>query len=95
MTVATAAVQRIRRWPARLVSAGLRGLITTYRYLISPWLGQNCRHHPSCSQYALQALESHGPWRGSWLALKRIGRCHPFHPGGYDPVPEPGKSSTS
>ncbi len=62
-------------------------LIKAYQWLVSPILGSNCRFHPSCSQYALQALDTHGPLRGSYLALRRIGRCHPWHEGGYDPVP--------
>lgn len=64
------------------------GLLAAYRYFISPWLGRNCRFAPSCSAYATEALRMHGPWRGSWLTLRRIARCHPWHPGGYDPVPE-------
>lgn len=62
-------------------------LIRGYRYAISPMLKASCRFHPSCSEYALEALERHGSWRGSWLALKRLLRCNPWHPGGYDPVP--------
>lgn len=62
-------------------------LIRLYRLLISPWLGNRCRFHPSCSEYAIEALERHGPFRGTFLAVKRVGRCHPWHPGGYDPVP--------
>jgi putative membrane protein insertion efficiency factor len=62
-------------------------LIAGYRYLISPWLGQNCRFYPSCSCYAQQALLEHGSLKGSWLSLRRILRCHPWRPGGYDPVP--------
>ena len=65
--------------------AGVRG----YQYLVSPMLGNNCRFYPSCSDYAREALERHGSLRGSWLAIRRLGRCQPFHPGGYDPVPEP------
>lgn len=65
----------------------LLGLLRVYRYAISPMLGRNCRFHPSCSAYAIEAVERHGAIRGGWLALKRVGRCHPFHPGGYDPVP--------
>ncbi len=95
MTISAATVRHLRAFPVRLLSAVLRGLISVYRYLLSPWLGQTCRYHPSCSQYALEAIDTHGPVRGSWLAVKRIGRCHPFHPGGYDPVPARDKSSTS
>ena len=65
----------------------LIALVTAYRYALSPLLGRHCRFHPSCSAYAVEALERHGVWRGTWLALRRIGRCHPWHPGGYDPVP--------
>jgi putative membrane protein insertion efficiency factor len=63
-------------------------LVRAYRLLLSPLLPPMCRYQPSCSRYALQALERFGALRGSWLALRRILRCHPFHPGGYDPVPE-------
>ena len=65
----------------------LLGLIGAYRYAISPLLGPHCRFHPSCSAYAAEALERHGLVRGSGLALRRILRCHPYHPGGLDPVP--------
>lgn len=65
----------------------LRLLIRAYQLCLSPLLGPCCRFRPSCSQYALEAIQLHGALRGSWLGLKRIGRCHPFHPGGYDPVP--------
>lgn len=62
--------------------------VRTYRILISPFLGQNCRYYPSCSSYAEEAICRHGGIKGSWLAIKRIGRCHPWHEGGIDPVPE-------
>ncbi|KAF3888566.1 MULTISPECIES: membrane protein insertion efficiency factor YidD [Nostocales] len=62
--------------------------IRFYRMFISPMFPPSCRFQPTCSMYALQAIERFGVWRGSWLALRRISRCHPFHPGGYDPVPE-------
>lgn len=81
--------------PARFgVSWVFVGLIRLYQVLISPLLGPRCRFHPSCSRYAAEALAEHGPLRGTWLAVRRIGRCHPFHPGGYDPVP-PKRSSPS
>ncbi|MBM4221242.1 MAG: membrane protein insertion efficiency factor YidD, partial [Gammaproteobacteria bacterium] len=61
----------------------LQMLIRGYRWFLSPLLGPNCRYHPSCSAYALEALELHGAGRGTWLAVCRIGRCHPWHEGGY------------
>lgn len=61
--------------------------IRFYRYVISPWLGYNCRFTPSCSAYAIEALETHGALCGSWLTLRRIVRCHPWCHGGHDPVP--------
>jgi uncharacterized protein len=63
------------------------GLIRFYRLALSPLLGPTCRFHPSCSSYGLEAIERHGTLRGGWLTLRRIGRCHPWHPGGFDPVP--------
>jgi len=66
----------------------LIALIKAYRTCISPWLGQTCRFHPTCSRYAMEALERYGALRGSWLAFKRVLRCHPFHAGGVDPVPQ-------
>lgn len=67
----------------------LIALIRAYQLLISPLLGNHCRFYPSCSQYALEALEQHGIRRGVWLAGRRLLRCHPWHEGGLDPVPEP------
>lgn len=65
----------------------LKGLVLFYRYTLSSLIGRQCRYMPSCSEYALDALNIHGPFRGSWLALKRIGRCNPWGGSGYDPVP--------
>ncbi len=66
----------------------LLAIIKGYGYLVSPMLGNNCRFVPSCSQYAADAVRYHGVLRGSWLTLRRLGRCHPWHEGGFDPVPE-------
>jgi len=68
---------RILSWP-----------ILFYRYALSPLIPSRCRHFPTCSEYALEALERHGPFIGLWLSIKRIGRCHPWGTHGYDPVPE-------
>lgn len=68
----------------RILTAPLRG----YRYLISPMLGPRCRFHPSCSTYAIEAIERHGVIRGGYLSARRLLRCHPWHSGGVDPVPE-------
>ncbi len=65
----------------------LIGLVKGYRLLLSPWLGQSCRFTPTCSAYALQALQDHGAAAGTYLAAARIGRCHPWCEGGHDPVP--------
>jgi len=65
------------------------GAVTAYQRLVSPWLPRACRFAPTCSEYAKQALLAHGLVRGGWLAARRLLRCHPFHPGGYDPPPAP------
>ena len=69
---------------ARLAAMLIRG----YQLVLSPLLGPRCRHLPTCSRYALEALERHGAWRGGWLAARRVLRCHPWGSSGYDPVPE-------
>jgi len=66
----------------------LLGAIRAYQLTLSPWLGRQCRFEPTCSAYAAHAIAAHGPLRGSWLALRRIGRCHPWGGSGYDPVPD-------
>ncbi|KAB2344687.1 membrane protein insertion efficiency factor YidD [Actinomadura rudentiformis] len=70
-----------------LAARGLMLLVRAYRRFLSPLLGQQCRFQPSCSAYGLEALQVHGALRGTWLTVRRIGRCQPFHRGGYDPVP--------
>lgn len=66
-------------------------LIRLYQTILSPFVGQHCRFYPTCSAYALEAVEKHGAARGLWLSLRRLSRCHPWHEGGVDPVPEPTK----
>jgi putative membrane protein insertion efficiency factor len=68
--------------------------IYLYRWALSPLLPNRCRFYPSCSNYAIEAIETHGALRGGWLALRRVLRCHPFHPGGYDPVPPKKRKET-
>ena len=72
---------------SRLLAKPLIALVRLYRLVLSPWLGSNCRYQPTCSSYAIEALQVHGVMRGTWLAAKRIGRCHPWGGSGYDPVP--------
>jgi len=66
----------------------LLGLIRAYQFLLRPWVGNQCRFWPTCSDYACQAIDRHGALRGSWLAARRVLRCNPWHAGGIDPVPE-------
>lgn len=73
--------------PRYWLVAPLVWLLRIYQYAISPMLGRSCRFDPSCSEYAVEALKRHGLFKGVWLAVRRVGRCHPWHPGGYDPVP--------
>ena len=80
---------------ARGIAWLLIGLIRCYQLAISPLLGPRCRFYPSCSRYTAQALAKHGPLQGTWLGLRRIVRCHPFHPGGFDPVPPSAQVSCS
>ncbi len=72
-----------------LIARLLLALIAGYRLIVSPWLPARCRFAPSCSAYAAEAIALHGPWVGVRLAIARIARCHPWHPGGHDPVPDP------
>jgi putative membrane protein insertion efficiency factor len=62
-------------------------MLRAYQYAIRPLMGANCRFFPSCSDYAREAVERHGAAKGAWLTVRRVARCHPYHPGGYDPVP--------
>ena len=75
-------VGRVLAWP-------LLWLVWLYRYGLSPLLGANCRYQPTCSAYAEEAIRTYGAFRGGWLTLKRLGRCHPWGGSGYDPVPVP------
>ena len=70
-------------------------LLRGYQLALSPMLGQNCRFYPSCSHYAIEAINTHGAARGSWLAARRVCRCHPWNEGGFDPVPPAGGSNSS
>lgn len=70
-----------------ILSYALKGMITVYKYVISPLLGPRCRYLPTCSSYAVEAINIHGPIKGGWLGIKRILRCHPWGDSGYDPVP--------
>lgn len=72
----------------KLLSYIALGIIRIYQYTFSSVLGNSCRYHPTCSVYTSEAIKRFGVFRGSWMGLKRILRCHPFYPGGYDPVPE-------
>jgi putative membrane protein insertion efficiency factor len=85
-------VHHITHFLGRIMSGLLIALLTLYRYTVSPVLhtlapGSGCRYEPTCSAYALQAVRQHGPMAGSWLAMKRLSRCHPWGGSGYDPVP--------
>ena len=74
-----------------MIAAVLKGIIRLYQVTLSPVVGGSCRFEPSCSAYAMEALERHGAWRGGTLTIKRLMRCHPFAAAGYDPVPTPDK----
>ena len=69
------------------MKALLLALLRAYQYAVRPLLGANCRFYPSCSDYAKEAVERHGAYHGAWLAIRRVLKCHPYHPGGFDPVP--------
>lgn len=75
------------RLPSKRLAWPLIALIRAYQYLISPWLGTRCRFSPSCSNYAIESLRKYGLIEGGKLTVCRVGKCHPWHPGGYDPVP--------
>ena len=77
----------------RILGVLLAALVKAYQFAISPVLVGSCRYHPTCSQYALDAIEAHGPLKGSWLAIRRVARCHPWGSSGFDPVP-PGNAKT-
>ena len=76
-------LELLRRWPCCL----LQRLLRLYQRTLSQWLPPTCRFSPSCSEFAIKALDRYGVWKGGWISLCRVLRCHPFHPGGDDPVP--------
>lgn len=78
-------MNRVRPLIVRLPSLMLIGMVRLYQWTLSPFIGQQCRFTPTCSNYFIQAVEKYGAWRGAWRGVWRICRCHPFHPGGYDP----------
>jgi putative membrane protein insertion efficiency factor len=87
----------VSRGPSSLVQQALIGVVKVYRLMLSPWLGSSCRFEPTCSAYALEAIEKHGALRGGWLTLRRLSKCHPISwlggSSGYDPVPDACHSS--
>ncbi len=83
-----ARVISVRRIVAQCVGTALRACIRAYQLFLSPWLGTNCRFEPTCSAYAMVAVQTHGPLRGTWLTLRRLWRCRPGGGSGYDPVPD-------
>ncbi len=89
----TSSAQREARERPSAAARVLVLLLNGYRRFVSPLLGPRCRFYPSCSAYALEAVQLHGALRGSWLAARRLSRCHPFHAGGLDPVPVPGQKA--
>ncbi|TMG85780.1 MAG: membrane protein insertion efficiency factor YidD [Betaproteobacteria bacterium] len=78
---------RLARYSDLAMKPVLLLALRAYQYALRPLLGSNCRFYPSCSDYSREAIERHGAAKGSWLAARRMARCHPYHPGGYDPVP--------
>ena len=87
MNSLTAICGRCLRGLDRMLAWPLRGLVRVYQVTLAHWFSGQCRFHPSCSHYGLEALREHGALRGLWLTGRRILKCHPLHPGGYDPVP--------
>ena len=79
---------------SRLLTAMIVGLVRAYQVVLSPLLGDCCRFTPTCSRYCIEAVRIHGPFKGSWLTLRRLLRCRPYGPSGYDPVPPPASRMT-
>jgi putative membrane protein insertion efficiency factor len=76
----------MRRWLDRLATGLIVSIVALYRATLRAWMGTACRYHPTCSQYMLDAVAKHGPWRGGWRGIRRIARCHPWGGSGYDPA---------
>ena len=94
--MAAGLIRRVAAVAGAAVSGLLILLIKVYRLTLSPWIGRDCRFEPTCSEYAITAVERFGPVRGGWLVARRLGRCHPWGGAGYDPVPEnPGKENAA
>jgi putative membrane protein insertion efficiency factor len=77
----------------KVIAMAMRGFIRAYQYTLAAIMGGQCRFHPSCSEYAIEAIDAHGPFKGFWLGLRRIVRCNPWGGSGYDPVPPAGRTA--
>lgn len=80
-------MKHVAAWMRRIISYAFIALIRFYQAAISPYLPPSCRYAPTCSQYGIEAIQKHGPWKGAWLSLKRLASCHPWGGSGHDPVP--------
>jgi putative membrane protein insertion efficiency factor len=93
MATVRTTTRRVVAFVVRVPALLLIGFFRLWQLLASPTYGQTCRFYPSCSAYGVEAVRTHGALRGAWLTVRRIGRCHPWNPGGYDPVPSTGRTA--